>query len=135
VQDVSSEEVQDVSSEEVQDVSLEEILDVSSEEVQDVSSEEVQDVSSEEVQDVSSEEVQDVSSVEVKQEEPCPIDLSGTDRIILQIDEILHEIPVMHSEDLKKDRVETAIASLWLPPKDRVAVVPGSPMSRTTTRG
>jgi hypothetical protein len=113
----SSELVQDVSSEVVQDVS-------SSEVVQDVSSSEV-------VQDVSSSEVvQDVSSEVIQ--EPCPIDLSGTDRIIEKIDDILREIPVRHSED---HRIETAIASLWLPPKDRIPAVLGSPMSRATPRG
>jgi hypothetical protein len=118
----SSEVVQDVSSAEVQDVALEVAQDVASEEVQDVSSAEVQDVSSSEVKDVSSSEVQ----------EPCPIDLSGTDQIIEKIDEILHEIPVKHSED---HRIETAIASLWLPPRDRQTAVLGSPMSRATPRG
>ena len=121
---------QDVSSEVVQDVSSEVVQDVSSEVVQDVSSEVVQDVSSEVVQDVSSEVVQDVSSTPVQEDEPCPIDLSGTDQIIEKIDEVLRETPVMHAED----HIETAIASLWLPPRPGVAVI-GSPMSRATTRG
>lgn len=116
----------------VQDVSAV-TLDVSSS-VQDVSAVTL-DVSSS-VQDVSSSEFQDVSAVTLdvssaQEDEPCPIDLSGTDQIIEKIDEILHEIPVRHAED----PVESAIAKLWLPPKDRVAAALGSPMTRATTRG
>ena len=125
VQDVSSEEMPAVSSEEMPAVSSEEIQDVSSD-LQDVSSDLIQDVSSS-VQDVSSAE-QDVSPVQ----EECPIDLSGTDQIIAKIDEILHEIPVRHAEDPVD--IAIAVAKLWLPPKDRITAVLGSPMSRATTR-
>ena len=112
------------------------VQDVSSTVIQDVSSTVIQDVSSSVIQDVSSIVIQDVSSTPVQEDEPCPIDLSGTDRIIEKIDEVLREIPVIHSEDLppSKDLVETAIAALWLPPRPEV-VVTGSPMSRATTRG
>jgi hypothetical protein len=130
VQDVSAVQIQDVSSTLVQDVSSTLVQDVSSTLVQDVSSTLVQDVSSTPVQDVSSTPVQDVSSTPVQEDEPCPIDVSGTDQIIEKIDEVLRETPVMHAED----HIETAIASLWLPPRPGVAAT-GSPMSRATTRG
>ena len=108
--------------------------------VQDVSASLVQDVSATLVQDVSATlvsavlpqpqepQAQDVSATLVPEAEKdvCPIDLSGTDVLIQKIDTILGEMP--------ENSVENAIAKLWVPSYTPSAV-PGSPMSRATSRG
>jgi hypothetical protein len=109
--------------------------------VQDVSATLVQDVSESLIQDVSATlvsavlpqpqepQAQDVSAtlVPVAEEDVCPIDLSGTDVLIQKIDKILDEMP--------ENSVENAIAKLWVPQTYKPLAVPGSPMSRATTRG
>jgi len=123
----------------VQDVSATLVLDVSATLVLDVSDSLIQDVSATLVQDVSATLVQDVLATLVpetlvpetlvpeSEEDVCPIDLSGTDVLIQKIDKILGEMP--------ENSVENAIAKLWVPQTYKPAVVPGSPMSRATSRG
>jgi hypothetical protein len=55
------------------------------------------------------------------------LDMSASEALIQQIDEVLQTIP--------EDPVQSAIAKLWLPPPGRSPVVLGAPMSRATMKG
>jgi hypothetical protein len=112
----------------VQDVSATLVQET---QAQDVSATLVQDVSATLVQET---QAQDVSAILVPvtlvpeaEKDVCPIDLSGTDVLIQKIDKILGEMP--------ENSVENAIAKLWVPQTYKPLAVPGSPMSRATTRG